>query len=150
MASIPFTKLLHTHNPHASYVSLVIQAEFNNTRCTYWVTTATTQLKYLEPDVFDTLSRLGLKFFLEIGPWGYFPSWSTGSSQDTISRLVMFASTPLRIFPLSSSSSTSSMFALPYICRWTEFPFTPRGPPVSPPTSSPPSTPSIPDVRIGI
>ena len=56
MASTPFTKLLHAHYPDAGCGSLVIQAEFNNTRCTYRVPTTATQLKYLEPDVFDSLS----------------------------------------------------------------------------------------------
>ena len=73
MASTPFTKLLHAYYPDAGCGSLVIQEEFNNTRCTYRVPTAATQLKYLEPDVFDTLSRLGLKFFMGIGPWGVLP-----------------------------------------------------------------------------
>ena len=73
MASTPFTKLLHAYYPDAGCGSLVIQEEFNNTRCTYRVPTAATQLKYFEPDVFDTLSRLGLKFFLGIGPWGVLP-----------------------------------------------------------------------------
>ena len=68
-----FIKLLHAYYPDAGCGSLVIPAVFNNTRCTYRVPTAATQLKYLEPDVFATLSRLGLKFFLGIGPWGVLP-----------------------------------------------------------------------------
>ena len=73
MASTQFIKLLHAYYPDAGCGSLVIPAEFNNTRCTYRVPTTTTQLKYLEPNMFDTLSRLGLKFFLGIGPWGVLP-----------------------------------------------------------------------------
>ena len=72
MAFTPFTKLLHAYYPDAGCGSLVIQTEFN-TRCTYRVPMATIQLKYLEPDVFETLSGLGLKFFLGIGPWGVLP-----------------------------------------------------------------------------
>ena len=73
MVSTPFTKLLHAYYTDAGSGSLVIQTEFNNMRCTYRVPTPTTQLKYLKPDVFETLSRLGLKFFLGIGPWGVLP-----------------------------------------------------------------------------
>ena len=79
MTSTPFTKLLHPSYPDAGCGSLVIQDEFNNTRCTYRVPTAATHLMYLEPDVFDTLSRVSLKFFLGIDPWVYSLSWSTGS-----------------------------------------------------------------------
>ena len=79
MASTPFIKLLHAYYPDASCAPLVVQDEFKNTRCTYRVPTAATQLKYLELDDFSTLSQLGLKFFLGIGPWGVLMTWSTGS-----------------------------------------------------------------------
>ena len=99
MASTPFTKLLHAYYPDAGCGSLVIQTEFNNTRCTYRVPTATTQLKYLEPDVFETLSQLGLKFFLGIGPWGVLPElvdqFLTSYNPETGHvRMPAFADTP--------------------------------------------------------
>ena len=128
MASTPFTKLLHTHDPDASCGSLVIQAEFNNTRCTYRASS----------------SSSGLAFGV------YFPSWSTGSSQDTTPIPATFACTPSRMLPLSSSSSTSPTFALRYICRWMAFPSAPRRPLASSPTSSPPPTPNIPDTKVGV
>ena len=73
MASTPFIKLVHVYYPDTGCGSFVIPVEFNNTRCAYRIPATTPQLKYLDPDMFDTLSQLGLKFFLRIGPWGVLP-----------------------------------------------------------------------------
>ena len=74
MESPAFVKLLHCFFPDPGCGTLVFRNTFNTTtECTYRVATAATQLHFQDPDVFRTLSGLGLRFFLGIGPWGVHP-----------------------------------------------------------------------------